>query len=154
MLLQPTIKKFEKEILGYNKKPLSFEDLELICETEGIILLDHMNLHCEGLLISPLGSPPSIVLDKNLFPIGDKTFIGFHEYFHYRLHPGPIYYYSKSILGYEKIEKEADTLAMLAIIPTQCLIKDLSLGEDIGEKYNLSSKLVKKRLELLNKLKI
>jgi len=148
MLVEQVVYRLEKEISGYNKRPLTYNDLEQLCSKEGIILIG-TKLPCEGMLICHSGEPPCILLNKNLTPLGYKVFVGFHEYFHYKFYPGSFHFYLRSSLWYDQIECHADVLAALAVIPTPCLVKDLLTGENIAEKYDVPDLLVARRLRIL-----
>ena len=151
MSLEDIVYRLEKEIPGYNRRPFTYNDLEQLCLKEKIILIE-TELVCEGMLICQPGERPCIFLNKRLTPLGYKTFVGFHEYFHYKFHPGSVHVYLRSPLWYRQIEQQADILAALAVIPTPCLVRDLLMGENIAsiaEKYNVPELLVAGRLKIL-----
>ncbi|RLI67568.1 MAG: hypothetical protein DRP02_14270 [Candidatus Gerdarchaeota archaeon] len=148
MSLEDIVHRLEKEIPGYNRRPFTYNDLEQLCSKEGIILIE-TELPSNGMLICRAGEPPCVFLNRNLSPPGYKAFIGFHEYFHYRFHPGSIHIYLRIPSWHNQIEYQAHVLAALAIIPTPCLVRDLRIGENIAEKYGVPEFLVAHRLKIL-----
>jgi len=136
------IERLEQEIPSYNVRPLSLNDFEALCVAEGIITFEH-TMPARGWYFVIKGVP-FIVINKHLSP-GHKTFIGFHEYFHHKYHPGGHLYY-KTLAMENKIELQASVMAAIAIIPTAGLALDLIGGESVPEKYNIPIHLAEFRL--------
>lgn len=138
------IERLSREIPGYNVRPLTFDDFEALCSRDGIVTFCH-KMPSRGWYFVMKGTP-FIVINKYLSS-GHKTFVGYHEYFHHRYHPGGHHYYNT--LGLQnKVELQASTMAAIAIIPTEVFEKDIEFGEDIGDKYNIPKYLVDFRIRI------
>ena len=137
------IKRLSEDIPGYNQRPQTFPDFEALCAQNGIVTFEH-TMPSRGWYFVMRGYP-FIVINKNILP-GHKTFVGFHEYFHHRFHPGGHHFYTS--LGIDnKVELQASILAAIAVIPTPLLGDDLARGENLAEKYALPGYLVDFRLK-------
>ena len=62
------------------------------------------------------GDQPSIVTNSGMSK-GHQAFVGFHEYFHHRCHPGGSHFF-KSLGLTDRATIEASTMAAMAIIAT------------------------------------
>ncbi|MEW6613993.1 MAG: ImmA/IrrE family metallo-endopeptidase [Thermodesulfobacteriota bacterium] len=143
-LTEEIIYSLESKIPKYNKTPLNYDDFESLCEKEGIITYQ-CKIPWNGWYLV-IDDHPCIIIKKRLME-GHKTFVGFHEYFHFKYHPGTTHFYlARNWLS--KIERQASILAALAIIPTCCLIDDIKNNEDISEKYSVPKYLVDFRLDV------
>lgn len=140
------IERLSYEIPGYNVKPLALDDFEALCSREGIVTIYH-KMPSRGWYFVMKGVP-FIVINKYLSS-GHKTFVGYHEYFHHKYHPGGHHYYNT--LGLQnKVELQASTMAAIAIIPTDIFERDIEIGENICDKYNIPKYLVDFRLRVYN----
>ena len=138
------IEKLEREIPDYNRLPLSLFDFESLCAKEKIVSFEH-RMPSRGWYFI-MGDQPFIVINNGLSK-GHKAFVGFHEYFHHRYHPGGQHFYKR--LGItDRVELQASTMAAIAIIPTQHLRHDLQEHESIREKYDIPQYLVDLRLRV------
>ena len=138
------IEKLEREIHDYNRQPLNLFDFESLCAREEIVLFEH-RMPSRGWYFV-MGNQPFIVINNGLSN-GHKAFVGFHEYFHHRYHPGGHHFYER--LGIiDRVELQASTMAAIAIIPTQHLRHDLQKNESLREKYDIPQYLVDFRLRV------
>ena len=144
-LTEELITLLEAEIPGYNRRPLGVEDLERVCEASGVVLL-FCPLPGHGLCFRRHGVPV-IAVSKRLRG-AHRVFVGFHEYFHYRFHPGTIHTYSASNHWLKKIELQASILAALAVLPTPGLEEYLAAGEDLIHISSLPTDVVRFRLKV------
>jgi len=143
-LVSEIIDQLSSEIPGYNKRPLTYRDFEDLCHREGIVAFEH-RMPARGWYFT-MYDHPFIVINRKLLS-GHKTFVGFHEYFHHRFHPGGYHHYH-TIGVNDKIERQASALAAVAIIPTEHLRADIGRGEDISEKYEIPKYLADFRLKV------
>lgn len=127
------IEKLMEAIPGYNVRALGLSDFEALCVRDGIITFEH-KMPARGWYFVKDGVP-FIIINKNL-SAGHKAFVGFHECFHHRFHPGGHHHY-KTIGMKDRIEREASTMAAVAIIPTPLLVSDLGDGVSLEEKYDI-----------------
>jgi len=138
------IEKLEREIPGYNKRPLNLCDFETLCGRKGIVAFEH-KMPARGWYFIK-GDQPFIVINSGLSK-GHQAFVGFHEYFHHRYHPGGHHFYKR--LGItNRVEMQASTMAAIAIIPTQILKEDLLIHESLQEKYDIPQYLADFRLRV------
>ncbi len=144
-LTEDLIIRLEREIPGYNYRPLSVEDVERACNEAGVVLLFHP-LPGYGLLFHRY-SVPVIAVNHRLGP-GHAAFVGFHEYFHHRFHPGSIHTYSGRLHWLDKVEIQASILAALAVIPTPRLREVLARGEPLAEAWPLPRYVLDFRLKV------
>jgi Zn-dependent peptidase ImmA (M78 family) len=89
---------------------------------------------------------PFIIINSRL-SAGHRAFVGFHEYFHHRFHPGGHHHYTAVGLK-DRFEREASTMASVAVIPTPALEKDLAEGASIEEKYDIPKYLAEFRIRV------
>jgi Zn-dependent peptidase ImmA (M78 family) len=143
-LIYKIITQLNAEIPGYNERPLTYADFEDLCQRDGIITFEH-KMPARGWYFM-MDEQPFIVINRSIFP-GHKTFVGFHEYFHHKYHPGGYHYYN-AIGVNNKIERQASAIAAVAIIPTKHLEIDIKRGEDISDKYEIPKYLVDFRLKI------
>ncbi|MBW1712628.1 MAG: ImmA/IrrE family metallo-endopeptidase [Deltaproteobacteria bacterium] len=138
-LTEDLITSLEQEIPGYNRRPLDVEDLERLCQEEGVVLVVHP-FPGEGLYFEHRGVPV-VTVNRRLEP-NHAAFVGFHEFFHYRFHPGTIHTYSSTPFWLNKIEFQASVLASLAVLPTPWLVQALARQEPLNEVFNLPEYIV------------
>lgn len=121
------INRLEAEIPGYNKRPLTLQDLGIIAEVEGFRLVK-TPMNVDGMSIPAESGHPRTVAVNSRLMAGHRDFVGWHEYFH-KLHPNKIAYYRRGRYYESSNEIEASGLAAVAIMPTPMLIE---IGRDVG----------------------
>jgi len=129
-LTEDLVSRLESEIDGFNRRPLGLEDLERLCEAADVVLVFHP-FPGQGILFRRHGRPV-IAVNRRLSP-GHAVFVGFHEYFHHRFHPGSVHTYMATPYWLDKIELQASILAALAVLPTPLLVEGLARGEPLAE---------------------
>lgn len=135
----------ESEIRGYNQRPLAMEELEVICDQAGLVLVHSpfpgtgAYFRCKGL--------PVIAVDSRLNP-EYAAFVGFHEFFHFRFHPGSIHTYDNTTYWLDKVELQASILASLAVIPTPFLVDTLISGDSLSRHSQLPEHVLELRLRV------
>jgi Zn-dependent peptidase ImmA (M78 family) len=132
------------DIPGYNERPLCLSDFEALCAREGIVTFEH-RMPSRGWYFVKEGVP-FIIINKRL-SVGHKAFVGFHEYFHHRFHPAGHHHYLRIGMK-DRVEREASTMAAVAIIPTRVLARDLEDGRNIEEKYDIPKYLAEFRIRV------
>ena len=138
------IEKLTAAIPGYNIRPLSLVDFEALCARDGIVTFEH-RMPARGWYFVKEGVP-FIVINRNL-SAGHKAFVGFHEYFHHRFHPGGHHHYLRIGIK-DRIEREASTMAAVALVPTPALGRDLREGISLEEKYDIPKYLAEFRIRV------
>ncbi len=138
------IEELQTVIPGYNVRPLALADFEALCARDGIVSLEH-RMPARGWYFVKEGVP-FIIINRRL-SAGHRAFVGFHEYFHHRFHPGGRHHYT-SIGMADRIEREASTMAAVAVVPTAVLEKDLAEGVSIEEKYDIPKYLAEFRIRV------
>jgi Zn-dependent peptidase ImmA (M78 family) len=128
----------QKTIEGWNKRPLSFEDGEMLCHQLGVRLLFE-NIKSRGEYM-PYKKIPFIILRKNL---KQKwwAWVLWHEIAHHLLHYPGNYLFSRSTV--RKIDFEANFIAAIALLPT-AVIQQLTAAEIIAE-YGYPEELIRVR---------
>ena len=111
------IEKLMAVIPGYNVRALTLADFEALCARDGIVALVH-RMPARGWYFVK-DDVPFIVINNRL-SAGHRAFVGFHEYFHHRFHPGGHHHYT-AIGIKDRIEREASTMAAVAVVPTAAL---------------------------------
>ncbi len=144
-LTEELVSRLESEIPGYNHRPLGLDDLEQVCHAADVVLIFHP-FPGQGLLFRRYGQPV-IAVNSNLSP-GLKAFVGFHEFFHLRFHPGAIHNYTATPLWLDKVELQASVLAALAVMPTPLVVDALARGESLTDISLLPEELLGFRLEI------
>lgn len=126
-----------KEILPhFNERPLTEEDFWLICETEKIKVFE-TTLIVNGFYFAD-ENEAVIYLNSALRGI-DWLENAFHELAHHFLHTPP---------QSRKQEREAQAIALMALIPSCELEKTVCNSEDLCER---ARSILHKRLEILSK---
>ncbi len=138
------IEKLTLAIPGYNERPLVLSDFEALCAREGIVTFEH-RMPARGWYFVR-EEVPFIIINKRL-SVGHKAFVGFHEYFHHRFHPAGHHHYLRIGMK-DRVEREASTMAAVAIIPTPRLFEDLKGGVSIEEKYDIPKYLADFRIRV------
>jgi len=141
------ISELECEIPGYNEIPLTLKDFEETAERHDLIV-SFQTIPWNGWLLR-LDGLTFVIINKNLRN-GHKAFVGFHEFFHHKYHPGDFFFYEKLRIS-NRVEYQASTMASLAIMPTPMLIDDLMAKMnvfDLGEKYDVPRYIVEFRLRV------
>ncbi len=138
------VRRLEREIPGYNLRPLDLDDLDGLCEREGVVLVRHP-FPGLGLTFRRHGHP--VIAVNDTLPAGHAAFVGFHEYFHHLFHPGTAHYYAGSPNWLNKIEAQASVLAALAVWPTPLLVRDLEAGQTPARPDDLPDYVVELRLK-------
>lgn len=126
---------------GWNERVLTYEDFELTCEDEGILIL-HLPFSREG-LYGVCEDIPVIVLNENLRSI-KKVEVAWHELAHHFLHTPALCCFSKDLK--RKYQFEAQVVAVCALIPKP-LIEPLLRSDDLSE---YPEKLLEFRLKVLD----
>lgn len=98
---------------GFNRRELTEADFYRICEKEGVFVIE-MNV-AKSFHFSA-GGVKFIVLNKKLKGLR-RLFDMFHELAHYFLHGGDDEYAFFHGLTDDKAEREADAVALMAMIP-------------------------------------
>ena len=138
------IEKLEAVIPGYNVRALTLADFEALCARDGILSFEH-RMPARGWYFVK-EDMPFIIINSRL-SAGHRAFVGFHEYFHHRFHPGGHHHYTAVGLK-DRFEREASTMAAVAVIPTAALERDLSEGVSIEEKYDIPKYLAEFRIRV------
>jgi Zn-dependent peptidase ImmA (M78 family) len=138
------IEKLRTVIPDYNVRALTLSDFEELCVRDGIVAFEH-RMPARGWYFVK-DTIPFIVINRRL-SAGHRAFVGFHEYFHHRFHPGGHHHYT-TIGMKNRIEREASTMAAVAVVPTAALEKDLAEGVCIEEKYDIPKYLAEFRIKV------
>jgi Zn-dependent peptidase ImmA (M78 family) len=138
------IERLEATIPGYNVRALGLADFEALCTRDGVVSFEH-RMPARGWYFVKEGVP-FIVINKRL-SAGHRAFVGFHEYFHHRFHPAGHHHYTRIGMT-DRIEREASTMAAVAVIPTPELVRDLTEGVCLQEKYDIPKYLAEFRVRV------
>lgn len=138
------IEKLEAVIPGYNVRALTLADFEALCVRDSIVFFEH-RMPARGWYFVRQ-DVPVIVINSRL-SAGHRAFVGFHEYFHHRFHPGGHHHYTAIGLK-DRIEREASTMAAVAVVPTPGLERDLREGVSLEEKYDIPKYLAEFRIRV------
>lgn len=137
--------RLENELEGYNRRSLTETDLDQACDLAGVVLIYHP-LPAHGLLFRRHDCPV-IAVNQALPPVM-KTFVGFHEYFHHRLHPGQVHTYRAGPNWLDQVEPQASVLAALAVAPTPLVEQSLRLNSLTADLADLPGELIQFRLRI------
>lgn len=129
--------------LGWNQRQLTYTDFEAACEQHGIRILRAntktlgMYFICEGI--------PHIGLSTKLCGV-KLWFVAWHEFVHHLLHPPGLRCFTKGTI--RKIEYEAHSLAICAVIDEDTLYRILANGE----LHDFPKDMMKLRMKVMSSL--
>ncbi|MCP9496715.1 MAG: ImmA/IrrE family metallo-endopeptidase [Pyrinomonadaceae bacterium MAG19_C2-C3] len=109
--------------LGYNKRCLTYEDFERLCEREGINLL-RLNMKTDGMYLVRRGRH-CIALASHLRGVR-LWLVAYHELTHYFLHPPALRFFTRGTLS--KVEHQAQMIAICCILPAPLMDEILRHG--------------------------
>lgn len=137
--------------IGWGKRPLNEDDFHRLREQHGVLLLEVDNhtgrpwfgLRWKGYYTTVDGIP-TIVVNSELRGI-ERLRVLLHEFGHHLLHAPETCFFSESSV--EKTEVEAETFALVGLIPKQ-MIGEL-LSWNLFEEDLLPVELLRRRLKIL-----
>lgn len=128
--------------LGWNSRPLDFSDFESVCEQLGITIL-RANTPTLGMYFTCEGKP-FIGLSTKLHGVR-LWLVAWHELVHHLLHPLGLRCFSRGTLN--KIEAEAQNIAICAVIDENTLFRILAFGE----LHDFPEDMMKLRLQVFDR---
>lgn len=132
-------------VLGWNKRPLTFEDFEEACKHQEVEIL-WLHMPTRGMYFVCKGRP-FIALSTRLFGI-ELWRTAWHEFGHYLLHQPALRYFSRGTLS--KAEAEAEAISLCAVLDEPTLRRIIAHGE----LHDYPTKLINQRLRLLGRRNI
>lgn len=140
-----TLTRLLKSIPHLNRRALTEADFHKLCRRERITLVEMpLKSHLYGYYTNFMGKAV-IVINRNLPPMRWLE-VAYHELGHHYLHapvPKSVFFNSQNLT--HRQETEAQTLALLALIP-QPILKELESDADVIFDYPLH--LIEERIKL------
>ena len=130
---------------GWNKRPLTFSDFESLCSEHGV-LIQWVAMKTPGMFFVCEGQP-FISLSKKLQGVL-LWIVAWHEFAHYLLHPPGLRCFTNGTVN--KIEEEAQSIALCCVIDEHTLFRILAHGE----LHDIPRKILEARARVLDRYKV
>lgn len=112
------VERFSQWIPGWNRRQLTFDDLENLCDECGIIVVEEPLEDAEGYAFW-IGSTPFIYINAVL-PYPEKVITGFHELAHILYHPpseDATFLRRYANWNWSKCDRQAEIVGCIAWMP-------------------------------------
>jgi Zn-dependent peptidase ImmA (M78 family) len=133
------------ELLGWNRRPLTFTDFEEACEQQEIII-QRANIKTAGMYFIR-EDQPFITLSNAISGVM-LWLVAFHELTHHLLHPPGLRCFSPGSVS--KAESEAQTYAICSVIDEATFYRILR----DGELHDFPKDMMKLRMRVVERLKM
>lgn len=133
----------QKYVPAFNRKVLTEDDGYLFCEKHNISVLESEHIDGEGMFIVYKGH--SFIFLSKFLKQSHRAFVLWHEIGHAILHyPLPCGF---SFQAKRKIEKEAEIVACMSIVPLPLLVYKL---HELHEEYGIPIEVILRRKEIFD----
>lgn len=142
------IRRFESRVNGFNRQPLTLDDLWFECEQRSILADQFPFRRIHGMSFTD-GDGQQCLLINSLLSVPEQVIAGFHELTHLidQADDVSVFLSLGNLWNHGKAERQAQTVGVIALMPDR-LIVGLSASE-ISERWQVSRKLAEFRLSLL-----
>lgn len=119
------IDRLSRELPGFNEQPFNLLDLYRFCEQRGVLAEELPMRRLHGCSFYEDGD--AFLMVNNLLSEPERIIAGFHELAHLLLHePDDVFCSTGVLRNHRKIERQAQIVGVIALLPIRKLHEDLS----------------------------